>query len=192
MKKKEFIEGIRYSKDTITPELHNKLYYINDSKKKSYVISESSFYSNCLLEAVKRKIKNPFKVKIIPIINKNNYVRRILFNHIEIHTPVIVHWFWTDGKYDYEFTNYNELKYKRVKKTEKNLKIKIPFIIHGIIKKYPLGYAKMENEFLKMYYEHNRNQNNKCLSMGYNTENVLKWRKIIEENYNKKVKFGNY
>lgn len=47
------------------------------------------FYSNCLIECIKAKVKNP-KIKIMvlsPFIN-------------EIFCP---HFMWSDGKYDYDF-----------------------------------------------------------------------------------------
>ena len=47
-----------------------------------------SFYSNCLIEALKEKIKHPFKVKL-------TIVRRS-----EAGCP---HFLWSDGQYDYDF-----------------------------------------------------------------------------------------
>lgn len=83
MKKKEYIENMSYSPNALSSELKNELSNIFNMKKKVEIVSEKAKYSNCYLEAIKRKIKNPFKVRIIPIVNKNTYVQSFLFNKVE-------------------------------------------------------------------------------------------------------------
>lgn len=53
------------------------------------------FYSNCFIESIKAKIKNPFKVKItfVPL--------------SEARCP---HFLWSDGIYDYDFGVERHLK----------------------------------------------------------------------------------
>jgi hypothetical protein len=53
---------------------------------------EQLFYSNCLIQAIKAKIKNPKKVKITYISPFKN----------EIFCP---HFMWSDGIDDYDFTS---------------------------------------------------------------------------------------
>lgn len=55
------------------------------------------FYSNCLLESMKAKIKDPKKVKLtfIPPTKKHP----------------LPHWMWTDGKNDYDFGVERDLKW---------------------------------------------------------------------------------
>lgn len=52
--------------------------------------NSETFYSNCLIEAIKAKIKNPFKVKI-------KYIPAHLN---EVFCP---HLMWHDGEYTYDF-----------------------------------------------------------------------------------------
>lgn len=58
-------------------------------KKKMEIIS-NDFYSNCLIEAVKAKVKDWKHIKIIYVSPFDN----------EVFCP---HFFWSDGKYDYDF-----------------------------------------------------------------------------------------
>lgn len=62
----------------------------------------SMFYSNCLLEALKAKIKDPKRVKLTylpPTVN-------------ECFCP---HWLWSDGEHDYDFGVERYLKwYERI------------------------------------------------------------------------------
>lgn len=162
--KKEYIDNVSYSPDTLTPELKKKLLNIFSMKNKAEIVSKKAKYSNCYFEAFKRKLKNPFIIRIIPIINKNTYIRRFLFNKVELHTPPIFHFWWSDGHYDYNFTNYNERKHSGIKDNKKDKRIKIPFIIYGVIEKYPLGYAELQNDFFAEYYRFN-NDNKKWLSI---------------------------
>lgn len=59
------------------------------------------FYSNCLIEALKAKIKNPFKVKI-----------KYMPAHLnEVFCP---HLMWHDGEYTYDFYTSGRLKWYQV------------------------------------------------------------------------------
>jgi len=58
------------------------------------------FYSNCLIETIKAKIKNP-KIKITYISPRIN----------EAFCP---HWLWSDGVNDYDFGIEKELKWYQV------------------------------------------------------------------------------
>ena len=56
------------------------------------------FYSNCLFEAIKTKIKHPVKTKI-----------KYLPAHLnEVYCP---HWMWHDGEYTYDFYRQGKLKW---------------------------------------------------------------------------------
>lgn len=55
------------------------------------------FYSNCLIEAIKAKIKHPIKVKIKYIPARLNVV-------------FCPHLMWHDGEYTYDFWAYGPLK----------------------------------------------------------------------------------
>lgn len=55
------------------------------------------FYSNCLIEAIKAKIRHPIKIKIKYIPARLN----------EVFCP---HLMWHDGEYTYDFWAYGHLK----------------------------------------------------------------------------------
>lgn len=59
-------------------------------KKKTFEIISKDYYSNCLIEAVKAKLKDWSHIKIIYVSPFDN----------EVFCP---HFFWSDGKYDYDF-----------------------------------------------------------------------------------------
>ena len=54
----------------------------------SVEIVKGPFWSNCLLEAVKAKIRHPSRVKVTVVPRS------------EAHCP---HFLWSDGEYDYDF-----------------------------------------------------------------------------------------
>ena len=84
------------------------------------------FYSNCLIEAIKAKIKNP-KIKITYISPKIN----------EVFSP---HWLWSDGVNDYDFGIEKELKWFQV------------FWFKGYIRKRNLGFnQKYKNKRKELY-----------------------------------------
>lgn len=177
LKKTEYVDNLNYSPKNMTQELKELVMEVFKDRDKAEVISKETIYSNCYIEALKRKLKNPFNVKVKLSINKNTYVRTFLFDILEVHVPPMIHCMWTDGKYDYEFTNYNKDRHKGVKETNKKKKIRKPFVIHGVIKRYPLGYIDLQNSFLKKWYKLNNN-GKKWLSIGFNTDDVIKWRRI--------------
>ena len=80
------------------------------------------FYSNCLFEALKAKIKHPLKVKIT------------IVPRSEANCP---HFLWSDGEYDYDFG------------IEKHLnKIQI-FWFKGYIRKRKLGFNEKYKNLMK-------------------------------------------
>lgn len=89
-------------------------------KKQSYEIVSKEYRSNCMMEALKAKIRNP-KIKIYfckpRITEKGNFQ--------------MFHFMWTDGKADYDFSDLKENRlppYKNV-------------FFKGVIRKFDLGFA---------------------------------------------------
>ena len=84
------------------------------------------YYSNCIIEAIKAKIRHPFKIKILwvsPVIN-------------EVFCP---HVMWTDGEKEYDFwaTKNGLLKWYEI-------------ILHkGKIRKLDVGYYSKYVEVMK-------------------------------------------
>lgn len=90
------------------------------------MIITKPFYSNCIIEAIKAKIKNPKNVKFT-IIWKIN----MIFPHI----------MWTDGKYDYDFG------------FEKHQNISMIHLVFykGVIHKRNLGFnKKFKKDYLNL------------------------------------------
>lgn len=87
--------------------------------KNQYIIVSKMFYSNCLIEAVKAKIRNPCRVKIYFCKPK-----------LKSQMP---HFMWDDGKASYDFSvlgdNHNECIFDY-------------FIFKGCIRKFDLNFAK--------------------------------------------------
>lgn len=77
------------------------------------------FYSNCLIEAIKAKLKNPKNVKVFYIRAKGD---------------IIPHFMWTDGLYDYDFTI--------VKDDNCNKKLINEIFFKGRIRKCDLGFIE--------------------------------------------------
>ena len=92
-------------------------------KWKCEVISKE-FYSNCFIEALKAKIKHPFKVKILYIPKRLN----------EEDCP---HFMWTDGTDDYEFGI--------------DAYVKSILLFKGSIRARGLGYANAYKEMRKEF-----------------------------------------
>ena len=84
------------------------------------------FYSNCLIEALKAKIRHPFKVKItfIPKSEKGS-----------------CHFMWSDGEADYDFG------------VERNIKWYEAWWFKGEIRKYSLGFNKKYKEQMRKRYK---------------------------------------
>jgi hypothetical protein len=80
------------------------------------VISKD-FYSNCFVQAMKRKIRHPFKVKL-------TYIRPKYGESF----PFVPHFLWSDGEYDYDFG------------VEKYLKAYQVFWFKGNIRRRNLGW----------------------------------------------------
>lgn len=91
------------------------------------------FYSNCLIEIIKAKIRNP-KIKITyisPFIN-------------EVFCP---HWLWSDDKYDYDFGVEKELRGLQV------------LFFKGHIRKRKLGFNEKYKAMRKRVKERDHNEN---------------------------------
>lgn len=96
------------------------------------IILSKEYYSNCLIEALKAKIKHPFKVRIIYIPPKLN----------ESRCP---HFMWTDGKFDYDFGTDDYLK--------------CVLVFKGRIRARALGFAKAYKQKRKeLFHNHKKNK----------------------------------
>ena len=73
------------------------------------------FLSNCLLEAVKAKIRHPVKTKITAVL------------HSEAGCP---HFLWSDGEYDYDFGVEQRLSGAQI------------LLFRGYIRRYTLGFNR--------------------------------------------------
>lgn len=96
-----------------------------------FEIISKDFYSNCLIEAIKAKIKNRKQIKITyvsPFIN-------------EVFCP---HFLWSDGRYDYDFGVCQRLKWYE----------KIYF--KGNIRQRELGYNERYKRACKEWSEKHR------------------------------------
>lgn len=90
-------------------------------KKQSYKIISKEYCSNCMIEALKAKIRNP-NVKIYfckPRITENGHFQ-------------MFHFMWTDGKADYDFSDLEE----------NGLPPYRNFLFKGVIRKFELGFAE--------------------------------------------------
>lgn len=86
-----------------------------------FEIISKEYRSNCMIEAIKAKIRNP-KVKIYfckPRITENGRFQ-------------MFHFMWTDGKADYDFSDLNDGEMPWYK----------DFIFKGVIRKFELGFAE--------------------------------------------------
>ena len=89
--------------------------------KTNFEIISKEYRSNCMIEAIKEKMKNK-KVKIYfckPRITENGNFQ-------------MFHFMWSDGKYDYDFSNTNDEKMPWYK----------VLYFNGYIRKFELGFAK--------------------------------------------------
>jgi hypothetical protein len=84
------------------------------------------FYSNCLIEALKAKLKNPRKVKItfIPKSEKGS-----------------CHFMWSDGEHDYDFGVERDIKWYEV------------LWFKGEIRKRSLGFNEKYKEQMRKRYK---------------------------------------
>ena len=81
------------------------------------------FMSNCFLEAIKAKIKHPFKVKITMVPRS------------EANCP---HFLWSDGEYDYDFGENHRLTGLQI------------LLFHGYIRRRELGFNKKYKERMRI------------------------------------------
>lgn len=91
-----------------------------------YEIVSKEFYSNCMIEAAKRKIRNP-GIKIYfcrPRITENGNLQ-------------MFHFMWSDGKADYDFSSSKENDVPLYK----NLLFK------GAVRKFDLGFAEKYSKY---------------------------------------------
>lgn len=90
---------------------------------------EKLFYSNCLIQAIKAKIKNPKEIKLTYV---SPFVNEVFCPHI----------LWSDGKNDYDFGIEMYLKwYER-------------FWFKGYIRERPLGFNnKYKNHVIQTKYK---------------------------------------
>lgn len=91
------------------------------------------FYSNCLIQAVRAKLKNPKQVKITYISPFDN----------EVFCP---HFLWTDGKNDYDFGIEYHLPWYKV------------LFFKGHIRKRNLGFNQKYKNACKKYKESEQNE----------------------------------
>ena len=87
-----------------------------------YKYVSDEFKSNCMIEAFKAKIKDPFNVKL--------YFCKPRFKDGKFQC---FHWMWSDGKYDYDFTDFDTYNPERLFQH-----VYFP----GMIRQFPLGFAK--------------------------------------------------
>lgn len=103
-----------------------RIEYENNMDK--YYIITKEYYSNCILEALKAKIKHPFKVKLFvckPIISKGHFQN--------------IHFMWSDGNNDYDFFDLEEIP---------SMRCFINYILFkGVIRKFDLGFAKKYSSY---------------------------------------------
>lgn len=86
-----------------------------------YKIISREYYSNCMIEVLKAKLKDPGHIKIYFC-----KPRKINGNF------QMFHFMWSDGKADYDFSDLNDGEMPWYK----------DFIFKGVLRKFPLGFAE--------------------------------------------------
>lgn len=94
-------------------------------------IVKGPFWSNCFIEAMKAKIRHPFRVRVTAVIKS------------EAGCP---HFLWSDGLYDYDFSVYRRLS---------NLQI---LWFRGYIRRHELGFSERYKELMHRQKVHGRNR----------------------------------
>lgn len=92
-----------------------------------FEIVSQPYWSNCLIEAVRAKIRSPNKVKIFfckPRITENGNFQ-------------MCHFMWSDGKADYDFSDLTDSEMPWYK----------DFIYKGHIRKMKLGFAEKYSRY---------------------------------------------
>lgn len=103
---------------------------------KKFQHSETKYRSNCFVEAMKAKIKNPKEVKVY-------FCKPQFIKHSKFKMP---HFMWSDGKYDFDFSCDRDTLLHWYE----------CFWFTGRIKRYKLGFAKR-----LLSYQRNLNRKNK-------------------------------
>lgn len=109
-----------------------KAYTLLLKVKEVKTMAEKYFYSNCLFQALKAKLKNPKQVKITYVSPFDN----------EVFCP---HFLWTDGKNDYDFG------------IERHLPLYKVLFFKGHIRKRNLGFNQKYKNACKKYKERENN-----------------------------------
>ena len=89
---------------------------------KQYNIISSGYYPDCMIEALKAKLKDPVHIKIYfckPRITENGNFQ-------------MFHFMWSDSKADYGFSDLNDGEMPWYK----------DFIFKGVLRKFPPGFAE--------------------------------------------------
>ena len=90
-----------------------------------YKYISEEFMSNCMIEAFKAKLKDPFHVKLYfckPLIKNGKFQ--------------MFHWMWSDGIHDYDFTD-------RDTDTDNSIFTQRTHLYFpGMIREFPVGFAK--------------------------------------------------
>lgn len=81
--------------------------------KNFYKIVSKKYYSNCLIEALKNKLKHPFSTKVYFIKNKNQSF----------------HVMWSDSNFDFDFSDSNG-------------NVKRNFIYEGYVRQFKKGFIQ--------------------------------------------------
>ena len=101
--------------------------------REQFEVVSKDYYSNCLIEAIKAKLKN-HRLKIIFFVPWRN----------EIFCP---HFMWSDGKYDYDFG------------CEYNLSLPFAWTIHkGHIRRRSAGFARRYKEAVDEWREKHKSK----------------------------------
>ena len=97
-----------------------------ERRKMSAEIIKGPFWSNCLFEAVKAKIKHPFMVKVT------------IVPRSEANCP---HFLWSDGEYDYDFGVERRLTGIQI------------LLFRGYIRRRKLGFNKKYKERMRRSHQ---------------------------------------
>ena len=97
-------------------------------------IIKGPFWSNCLFEAVKAKIKHPFMVKVT------------IVPRSEANCP---HFLWSDGEYDYDFGAERRLTGAQI------------LLFRGYIRRRGLGFNKKYKERMRIRSRRKENDDGK-------------------------------
>lgn len=94
---------------------------------KPYEIVSQKYFSNCMIEAIKAKVRNPRGVRIYfckPRMKERGHFQ-------------MFHFMWSDGKSDYDFSDLNE----------NHLPLYKNLLFKGVIRKFELGFAEKYTKY---------------------------------------------